>query len=166
MMMFKVGDAVVHPIYGVGQIMRLDKKQLAGAETRQYFEINTAKTTVWVPIESCETIGLRHLTTKPDLAECRAILKSRPVSLDKDHAKRRVELAERLKQGSFQALCEMVRDLTARSWTKPLGSADSSMLRKTYELLCQEWAAADGASLAQATQEVNIMLLEAKREYA
>jgi RNA polymerase-interacting CarD/CdnL/TRCF family regulator len=60
----------------------------------------------------------------------------------------------------------MVRDLTAHGWRKPLGSADAGLLRKTHEMLCQEWAAVEGATIAQATQEVDTMLLEAKRAYA
>jgi CarD family transcriptional regulator len=164
--MLKAGDTVVHPIYGVGQIIRLDQRQFTGTEIRQYFEVSTQKTTVWVPVETSETIGLRRLTTKIDLAGYRSVLKGRPASLNKDHSRRRRELIESLKQGSFQALCEMVRDLTAHGWRKPLGSTDSSLLRKTHEMLCQEWAAADGATVAHATQEVDTMLLEAKRAYA
>jgi RNA polymerase-interacting CarD/CdnL/TRCF family regulator len=165
-MLLNAGDTVVHPVYGVGHIVRLARRQFTGPEVRQYFEISTEKTTVWVPVETCEAIGLRRLTTKIDLAEYRGVLKSRPISLNKDHSKRRRELAECLKQGSFQALCETVRDLTARGWRKPLGESDARLLRKTHELLCQEWAAADGASIAHATQEVDTMLLEAKRAYA
>jgi CarD family transcriptional regulator len=165
-MIMKVGDAVVHPIYGVGQIVRLEKRQFTGTEGRPYFEISTEKTTVWLPVETCESLGLRRLTIRADLAAYRSVLKSRPTSLDKDHAKRRRELTESLNQGSFQALCEMVRDLTARGWRRPLGESDARLLRKTHDLLCQEWAAADGASVARATQEVDTMLLEAKREYA
>jgi RNA polymerase-interacting CarD/CdnL/TRCF family regulator len=165
-MTLKVGDAVVHPVYGVGQIVRLAQRQFTGSEVRQYFEISTEKTTVWVPVETWEAIGLRRLTAKADLAGYRHVLKSRPLVLDKAHSRRRLELVERLKQGSFQALCETVRDLTARGWHKPLAGADAGLLRKTHEMLCQEWAAADGANLAQATQEINTMLLEAKRAYA
>ena len=165
-MILKVGDTVVHPIYGVGQIVRLEKRQFTGTGGRQYFEISTEKTTVWVPVETCEALGLRRLTAKSDLATYRSVLKSRPISLDKDHSKRRRELTECLKQGSFQALCEMVRDLTALGWRRPLGETDTRLLRKTHESLCQEWAAVDGASVARATQEVDTMLLEAKRAYA
>jgi RNA polymerase-interacting CarD/CdnL/TRCF family regulator len=162
----KVGDTVVHPIYGVGEIVRLEARQFTGVEVRQYFEIKTGKTTLWVPVETCATIGVRRLIAKGDLDTYRTVLTSRPVSLDKDHSRRRRELAECLKQGSFQALCEMVRDLTARGWRKPLGETDARLLRKTHESLCQEWAAVDGASVARATQEVDRMLLEAKRAYA
>jgi len=165
-MQFKVGDAVVHPVYGVGQIIRLDTKRFTGTEARQYYEVSTQKTTVWVPVETHEAIGLRRLTNKPDLAAYRTLLTSHPVSLDKDHSRRRLELAERMKQGSFQALCEMVRDLTARGWHKPLGAADAVSLRKAHDLLCQEWAASKGESIPEAAQEVERLLSEAKRSHA
>ncbi|MEW5717631.1 MAG: CarD family transcriptional regulator [Chloroflexota bacterium] len=165
-MSMKVGDTVVHPIYGVGEIVGLEERQFASAEVRRYFQVSTGKTMVWVPVETCEVVGLRHLIAKADLAAYRNVLKSRPLSLDKDHAKRRRELAESLRRGSFQAMCELVRDLTARGWRRPLGESDARLLRKTHETLCQEWAAADSASIARATQEVDTMLLEAKRAYA
>jgi len=165
-MQFKVGDAVVHPVYGVGQVVRLDTKRFTGSEARQYYQVSTQKTTIWVPVETYEAIGLRRLTNKPDLAVYRDLLSGRPDSLDKAHSKRRLELAERMKQGSFQALCEMVRDLTARSWSKPLGSADAVSLRKARDLLCQEWAASNGVSIAEAVQEVEALLLEGKRAHS
>ena len=165
-MHFKVGDAVVHPIYGVGQVVRLDSKRFTGTETREYYEVSTKKTTVWVPVETYEAVGLRRLTNKPDLATYRSLLSGRPVSLDKDHSRRRVELAERMKGGSFQALCEMVRDLTARGWNKPLGAADAVSLRKAHDLLCQEWAASNGVTIADAAVEVDALLLQAKKAHS
>jgi CarD family transcriptional regulator len=165
-MVFKLGDAVVHPVHGVGQIVCVSEKQFTGVGAREYFEISTDKATVWIPVDASETSGLRRLTPKPDLAGYRTVLKSKPISLDKDHSKRRLDLSGRLKQGSFQALCEMVRDLTARSWSRPLGGSDAVLLRKTHDLLCQEWAAASGVTVGQAAQEVDTALLEAKRAYA
>ncbi len=165
-MELKVGDSVVHPVYGVGRIVRLDKRKFTGTQARLYYEVSTAKTTVWVPAETYEAIGLRRLTKELDLTEYRNLLKSRPLSLDKDHARRRLELAERMKQGSFQALCEMVRDLTARGWNKPLGGVDAASLRKAHDHLCQEWAGAKSVSIEEATQEVDALLLEGRRAYS
>ena len=165
-MEFQIGDSVVHPVYGVGRIARIDKKRFTGTAARLYYEVSTAKTTVWVPAETFETIGLRRLTAKLDLTKYRVLLKSRPTTLDKDHGKRRLELVERMKQGSFQALCEMVRDITARGWHKPLGSADAASLRKAYTHLCEEWAAAEGVSITEATEEVDALLSEAEQSYA
>jgi RNA polymerase-interacting CarD/CdnL/TRCF family regulator len=163
---FKVGDDVVHPAHGVGQIVKLGEMQFVEAEARMYFEIATHRGTVWVPVDAYAACGLRLLTDKGDLSRYRDVLKSRPAVLDKDHRKRQFDLAEQLKRGSFQILCEVVRDLSARGWRRPLSEADSAALRKARDRLCQEWAASQGVSIAEATQEIESLLFEARQAFA
>ncbi len=162
-MQFKVGERVVHPAHGIGHIVKIEEKRLFGGEARLYYEVATQKNTVWVPIEAGKTVGLRSLMAKDDLVRFRSILKSRPTTLTKDHRQRHLELMERLKQGSLQVVCEVVRDLTACTWQKPLNEADTLSLRKAHEQLCQEWAAAEGVSTAQATEEISQLLSETRR---
>lgn len=164
-MQFKVGERVVHPAHGIGQIIKIEEKRLFGGEARLYYEVATQKNTVWVPIEAGKTVGLRPLMTKDELARFRSILKSRPTTLNKDHRQRHLELMDRLKQGSLQVVCEVVRDLTARTWQKPLNEADTVSLRKAHEQLCQEWAAAQGVSAARAAEEIGELLSETRRLY-
>ena len=111
MMQFKVGDYVVHFSYGPGQVVNLEKKQLFGGEARLYYEIMTPKNAVWVPVETDAKATLRSVTSKSDLSTYRQILKSKPATLNKEHRVRHLELTDRLKYGSFQVLCEVVRDL-------------------------------------------------------
>jgi RNA polymerase-interacting CarD/CdnL/TRCF family regulator len=67
-------------------------------------------------------------------------------------------LAARLRGGSFQTLCEVVRDLTARGRIKPLNEADSAALRRARAAMLQEWAAAAGVTPAEAAAEVDALL--------
>ncbi len=164
-MSFHVGDFVFHPAHGVGHITRLEEKRFVREKARLYYEVSTQKSTVWVPVETYEAVGLRQVTAKPELARYRSVLKSRPALLEKDHHKRQRALADRLKQGSFQATCEVVRDLTARGWRKPLNEADAGLLRQARENLCQEWAASKGVSVAEAMQEIEDLLREARLAY-
>ena len=164
-MQFKVGDRVVHTAHGVGLIVKLDEKRLSGQEARLYYEVTTQKCSVWVLAESPEAIRLRPLTAKPHLPRYRSLLKSRPADLDRDHRKRHLEVAGRLKQGTFQVVCEVVRDLTARGWHRPLGESDSAWLRKAREDLFQEWAAAEGVSIAEAAQEIDGLLRESRQRH-
>lgn len=157
-MQFHVGEAVFHPVYGVGRIVTLSQQQFTGNTARLYYEINTGKSTVWVPVDAQEKVGLRRLTNKRDLERYRNILKSRPVALDSHPGKRQIELAGRFKQGSLEVLCEIVRDLTAQAAHKPLASADANALKKAREALEQEWAAADGVSVATASREIEALL--------
>jgi RNA polymerase-interacting CarD/CdnL/TRCF family regulator len=55
-------------------------------------------------------------------------------------------------------MCEVVRDLTAWGWRKPLNRTDAVTLKKTQESLYQEWATAAGVSIAEATNEVKSLL--------
>ncbi len=88
----------------------------------------------------------------------RRLLQSAPAQLDPDHRKRQLEMAARLRDGTFSVLCEIVRDLTARGRIKPLNEADSAALRRARSSLLQEWAAAADVTLAEATAEVDELL--------
>ena len=165
-MPFQIDDQVVHPAHGVGCIVALVTKRFSEAEARLYYEVAIKKaSTVWVPVDASTADGLRPLTPKNELARYRGVLRSRPAPLNPDHRQRRLDLLSRMKGASFQAICEIVRDLTARGWLKALSEMDSAALRKTREGLCQEWAAVDGVSVLQATDEVVALLLEGRQTY-
>lgn len=106
---------------------------------------------------------LRLATAKSDLDQYRNLLKSPPVPLEKNHHRRHLELINRLKQGSFRDVCEVVRDLTAWGRRKPLGQTDTATLQKTRESLYQEWAAAAGVSTMEAIKEIDSLLVTARQ---
>jgi RNA polymerase-interacting CarD/CdnL/TRCF family regulator len=164
-MAFKVGDRVVLRAHGVGQIVRLEEKQFAGRDLEWYYEVNTAKSTVWVGLTTMESAGMRALTAPNGLNQCRQVLKGKPHPLNPDHNQRRLEIIERLKQGSLLTMCEVVRDLTAHGWRKPLAEADGAALRRTTEMLYEEWANTAGVTAPEASQEVQALLLEAREAY-
>ena len=164
-MELRVGDSVVHPIHGVGRIVTVSNKKFTEAQPRLYYQVVTDSSTVWIPAESFEKIGMRQLPPKRELELYRSVLKKAPVPFDPNHSKRRLELAERLKHGSFKSLCELVRDLSALGWNKPLGTADAVSLRRAHERLCREWAAVDNIPIGNAESEIDSLLLQSKRTF-
>ncbi len=162
---FISGDDVVHPDYGVGSIVRLEERQLAEVETRQYYVLAFGKTTVWMPVQAGASSPLRRVTAPRDLDQYRKLLKSRPAALNRDFRKRRLDLSEQLAHGSFQVVCEVVRDLTALGWNKPMNELDSSMLKKVRANLWQEWATSTGQPLPEAVTEVNALLQAGEQTY-
>ena len=158
-MQFKIGDMVVLPTYGISHIRGIEEKNFSEQGARLYYKIAFLKRTIWIPVETQEASGLRLVTAKSDLDYYRSLLKSLPVPLGKNHRQRHLELVNRLKQGSFQVMCEVVRDLTGSGWQKPLGRSDTVILQKTRERLLQEWATSASVSVAEATEEINTLLL-------
>ncbi len=164
-MEFRSGDDVVHPNYGVGNIVRLEVRQLAENETRLYYVLAFGKTTVWIPVQAKRPSPLRLVTASQDLDQYRVLLKGPPTALDLDYRKRRVNIQEQLAEGSFQVVCEVVRDLTALGWNRPMSEVDASLLKKVRTELWQEWATSTRQSLPDAIHEVTALLEAGEQTY-
>jgi RNA polymerase-interacting CarD/CdnL/TRCF family regulator len=164
-MEFRSGDDVFHPNYGVGKIIRLEERQLAEANTRLYYVLAFGQTTAWIPVDNGRSPVLRLVTAPRDLEQYRTLLKSRPAELDRDYKKRRLDIQEQLAHGSFQVICETVRDLTALGWHRNLSGLDASLLTKVRANLCDEWAASTGQSLTDAIREVTALLAAGEQTY-
>ncbi len=157
-MQFQVGDQVVHPVHGVGKVKSIKRQQFAGNKAAPYYEVVTGVTTVWVPVESEGLPRLRAIVSKAALAECRHLLASNPLPLDKSHRIRQVELSSRLKDGSLAARCAVVRDMRAFSWTKPLGEVEDALLKRIANAVYDEWAASEGVAANAAMLEIEALL--------
>ncbi len=157
-MQFQVGDYVVHPVHGVGTIKTVSTQAFSAGQTRRYYEVATSGPTVWVPMDEQGATVLRGVAPRQVLRECRRLLSSDPVALNKNHQLRQLEIAARLKEGSLPSLCAAVRDLRARSAHTPLGAAEERMLRRLYKALCEEWAASEGVSAPAAEREIETLL--------
>ena len=163
-MPFQVNDQVVHPRHGVGRVVRLVSREFQPGAVRMYYEIALANGTIWVPVEE-RTGGLRQLTRKDEMGRYRGLLKSRPRPLSSDHRQRQLEIMDRLQPGTLRARCEVVRDLAAMGWGKPLNEGSAALLRSVNDVLQEEWAAACGLPLSSAAQEVQDLLQEGRRAH-
>ena len=80
-MQFEIGDQVVHPQHGVGQVVKLEDKEFESGVIRRYYEISMkGGSTIWVPVD-LGTVGLRKPAGRSEIARCRKILTSRPAPL-------------------------------------------------------------------------------------
>jgi RNA polymerase-interacting CarD/CdnL/TRCF family regulator len=164
-MTFKIDDRVVYPAFGIGRVVGVVTKSFFEAESQSYYEVIGDHSTVWVQVDEGSARGLRRLTRADELAGYRRVVGGQPVALNQDHRQRQLDLKGRLKLGTMQSLCEMVRDLSARSWAKPLNEMDSLALRRSREAVCREWAAAANVPVLQATAELTALLLEGRQKY-
>ena len=115
---FNIGEKVVHPQHGVGYVAAIEEKQFEPNVSRTYYVVQIPNTTLWVPVD-LHTSGLRKLSDRSDLDQCRQVLQSAPNSLKPDRGMLAI-LSRRINMGTIIAHCEVVRDLTAFGWRKPL----------------------------------------------
>ena len=162
-MRFEVGDSVVHPQHGMGQIVNLNDREFEPGVIQRYYELSmSGGSTLWVPVDVARS-ALRKPAGHSEIDRCREILVSRPAPLTGEVRSRQAELTTRLKQGTIFTFCEVVRDLYAHGEHRSLYGTIAGFFRQTQNVLCQEWAAVEGITLPQAFEEVN-SLLEKSRE--
>jgi len=164
-MQFKVGDRVVHPRHGLGNVTNFAVKQFVEGKKHPFYEISFPGSTLWVPL-NLSTSGIRKLTVKSEIAKCRQLLKAPATPLNQDPRLRQPELSQHLKEGTFSAHCEVVRDLTAYSDHKPLSGALAAFRKATLDVLCQEWAAVEEISLFEAASEIEDLLSRGQQAHA
>lgn len=157
-MSFRVGQAVVYPTFGLGRIAAIVTKTDLDGQSQAFYEVRGEFSTLWVPVSEAAERGLRRVATQAELAPYRSLLQSQPADLSMDARLRQREIQARLRRGTLQDWCEVVRDLNALGSRSALGEYDVVELRKSRNWLNQEWAVAAGMSTAQAAAEIDRLL--------
>jgi CarD family transcriptional regulator len=151
------GDWIVHPVYGVGVIRRIERKQISG-EKMKYYRVEADDTTYWVPVENVEDSRVRKVLSRSGFRKAVRLLKNEPRKMDPNYKKRQNRIREVLSKGSLRPMVRLVRDLWARDRRKALNDTEKAALRQSIQTLVGEWAVAEGISPEEASAELDRLL--------
>ena len=108
----EVGDLVVYPIYGVGEIENFDSYNIDGSQ-QDFILINFKqdKMKLRIPKDKASNSGLRKLSNKKRLSKALEVLAEKP-SIKKDMwIKRAKEYEKNINSGDPVLIAEVVKDL-------------------------------------------------------
>jgi RNA polymerase-interacting CarD/CdnL/TRCF family regulator len=159
LMSFHKGDTVMHWTYGIGQIVNLEERALAGSKAI-YYVVQVRDMTVWVPADNKVRSRLRTPTPKPRFQRLLAILSSPNEPLPQDRLERKTRLLELLQDGRPESLCRIIRDLSAyqKQLGKPMNDNDQMILKQSRNTLLGEWQCVLSVTHAQAELELHHLL--------
>ena len=76
---FKIGEIVVYPTHGVGEITKIENMEIASIKTKFYVvKMEQSKLIIRVPLEKQNDVGLRKISSKKIVDEVFATLKLKP----------------------------------------------------------------------------------------
>ncbi len=160
---FKVGDKVVYPGHGVGEIVEVQEKKIAN--TAQHFfniVIMESEMKIMVPVAQCESVGLRRIVDKKTIDKVFRILKDRSSKIDTQTWNRRFrEYSQKIKTGSVFEIAEVIRDLSVLSADKELSFGEKKMLDTAHGLLASEIAVARSRPTEKVIGELREMVAAA-----
>ncbi|MCX6114987.1 MAG: CarD family transcriptional regulator [Proteobacteria bacterium] len=143
-MSFKVGDKIVYPGHGVGEVEGVRTTVLGGQEHHIYnIKILESGMKVMVPLSQASSVGLRKVVDKRAIDEVYTILKDRDFKIDTQTWNRRFrEYSQKIKTGSVYEIAIVLRDLSVLSADKELSFGEKKMLDMAESLLVSEIAIA------------------------
>lgn len=158
-MEYQVGDKVIHWTYGLGEIVELDEKVLAGRAV-SYYVVKIGDMSIWVPIDQTNADSIRLPTPANDFDRLFAILSSPGEPLSDDRLERKTQLQKKMRDGTLESICEVVRDLSFANHTKKLNENDAAILFRAKSLLLSEWGISLSVPINQAEDALNLLLGE------
>ena len=159
---FKVGDYVVYPTHGVGQIQEVQVQEIAGHRLELFvIAFERDRMTLKVPIVKVATSGLRKLSSRKMMESALATLKGRARIKRTMWSRRAQEYEAKINSGDPIAIAEVIRDLH-----RNVGQPDQSFSeRQIYEAardrLATELAAVERTGVEQATTKLEGLLAAA-----
>ena len=137
--MFAVGDRVVDPMHGAGNIEKIEDRQILG-ETRAYYiiRIKSGNMQVMVPVKGAEDIGLRYVVDAGEFDEIYKVLGSESTPMDENWNRRNRDNMEKLKTGDPEQVAEVIRNLVRVDRVKKLSTGEKKLLNTARQILCSE----------------------------
>lgn len=150
---FRVGDKVVYPAHGVGEIEAIRTQVISGNEKRFYMlRILDSDMKIMIPSDHIGSVGLRRIIDRTMVSQVYKVLRQRKVSADQQTWNRRYrEYTEKIKTGSILEIAKVLRDLFLLKGDKELSFGERKMFDTARNLLVKE------LSLARAHSEEKIM---------
>ncbi len=157
--MFNLGDHVVCPGHGVGQICSVDTKELNG-EMKSFYIIKVVANgmKVMIPVDSKE--GVRSLIPASDINSVFELLKDQSVKVDMSTWNRRHrEYTLKVKTGSLIEIADVLRQLLLLKMTKKLSFGERKMLDQCKELIVKEISLSSGSPEGDISEKIDALYI-------
>ena len=156
---FSVGDHVVYPAHGVGQVQGIETQEVAGLKLEVYvITFDHEKMTLRVPTAKAKTAGLRPLAETDVVSKALTTLKGRARVKRTMWSRRAQEYEAKINSGDLISIAEVVRDLH-RSESQPEQSySERQLYEKALARMAREVAAVERTDEQTAVKRVEGML--------
>ena len=158
---YEVGDKVVYPHHGAGQVVKKEVKTVLGQE-REYLTIQILHNdmVVNVPTENAERVGLRRVSGLIVVDQVLEVLHGDGTKMPKNWNRRFKHNRDKMKTGDIFELAEVVRNLSLRDQEKGLSTGEKQMFVKAKKILASELMYAKGMSETEAASWLEEVLTE------
>lgn len=139
LIMFKKGDKVAHPIFGVGKIADIEEKHVFDRKEKYYIlRLDMNQMTLMIPIRKANEIGLRKILSKEKIPEVLDVLGSKMDEMEQDYKSRIKSQMGMVDSGNLKKVAQVVKNYNRRKKTETLSATEKSLLERARKILTSE----------------------------
>tara|TARA_E500000075_G_scaffold33767_1_gene30186 strand:- start:3346 stop:3849 length:504 start_codon:yes stop_codon:yes gene_type:complete len=155
----KIGEIVVYPKHGVGEIAKIETMEISNIKTSFYIvKMEQSKLTIRVPLDKKNEVGLRKISSKKIIEEVYSTLKLKPKIRRIMWSRRAQEYEAKIFSGDPIKISEVVRDLFRKSSQAEQSYSERQMFQVAIERLAREVAAVEKTDYFQSTEKIEQIL--------
>ena len=137
-MAFEIGDKVIYPNHGLGIIERIETKTIMGT-TCGFYQLRMAnETTVFVPVDNVDGVGLRRAISDEEVERLFGLLGDGKIDSHQNWKGRFKDNSDRMRTGSIYDVVEVLKSLTFLAKSKSLSFREKRMLDRAKALIISE----------------------------
>ncbi len=156
---FKIGDIVVYPKHGVGEIIKIETMEISSIKTKFYVvKMEQSKLVIRVPLDKQVEVGLRKISSKKIIEEVFSVLKLKPKIRRIMWSRRAQEYDAKIFSGDPIKIAEVVRDLFRKNSQADQSYSERQMFQVAIERLAREVAAVEKTDYFQSTEKIETTL--------
>jgi len=135
---FDIGDKVIYPNHGLGIVERIETKTIMGT-TCGFYQLRMAnETTVFVPVDNVDGVGLRRAVSDNEIERLFDLLSNGKIDSHQNWKGRFKDNSDRMRTGSIYDVVEVLKSLTFLSKSKSLSFREKRMLDRAKFLVVSE----------------------------
>jgi CarD family transcriptional regulator len=135
---FEIGDKVIYPNHGLGIVERIETKTIMGT-TCGFYQLRMAnETTVFVPVDNVDGVGLRRAVSDQEVERLFDLLGNGKIDSHQNWKGRFKDNSDRMRTGSIYDVVEVLKSLTFLSKSKSLSFREKRMLDRAKFLVVSE----------------------------
>jgi CarD family transcriptional regulator len=137
---FREGNKVIYPRLGICRVAGVIEQTISGLTVRLYqlkpldFQEST---TVLVPVNKAEGVGVRKLIDKADIPKLLRFL-GKDIEVASDHRKRNAKNAERMASGEIYEVADSLKTMAKLSKGKTLSPEEQQTMARARHLIIRE----------------------------
>tara|TARA_R100000750_G_scaffold47720_2_gene32576 strand:+ start:1445 stop:2026 length:582 start_codon:yes stop_codon:yes gene_type:complete len=159
---FRPNEYVVYPAHGVGQIVSIEKQEIAGINLELFvISFEKDKMTLRVPTHKATEVGMRSLSSPDVVDEAMRTLRGKAKVKRAMWSRRAQEYEQKINSGDLIAIAEVVRDLHRADDQREQSYSERQLYEAALERLTREVAAVSGDETAAAKQVDDVLSLRA-----